>query len=356
MVARASIIIRSMGRPELHDALAALAAQTWPDIEVVVVAASGPAHPEPPPACGPHSIRFVPCAVPRLRAVAANLGLRAATGAFIGFLDDDDLCLPAHVETLVCALDAAPQCPAAYAKVREVDAAGRTLRVRAQPFSALLLHQDCYVAINSVLFRRAALAHCRFDEQFEICEDWDFWLQVAELGDFTFVPDETAVYRSALGASGTGLGAGRDEERYRRYRAMLMAKWERRRREIADTVAAAVANALAHFTNGRRVEAEAGVDRVLAAYPYELTALNLKGTLLALRGDIEGALPRFRVASAVAPHDVATCFNVAQAFERLGRAREAIAEYDRLLALEPSHSLAAARKSTLERQIGGISP
>ena len=353
MAARVSIVVRSMGRPELHDALASLAAQTWPDVEVVVVAASGPGHPAPPPTCGPHSIRFVRGDAPRLRPVAANAGLDVATGAFVGLLDDDDLYLPTHIETLVAALHAAPMCPAAHAIVREVDAAGCAVQVHAQPFSRLLLHRDSYIPMNSVLFRRTALAQCRFDERLAICEDWDFWLQLAELGDFAFVPAETAVYRSSLGMSGTRPGVKRNEEQCRRYTALIATKWERRAREVAGAVAAAAAQALDLFTKGHRVEAEAAADRVLASYPYELAALNLKGTLLALRGDIEGALTRFRVASTGVPSDVASRFNLAQALERSGRAGEAISEYDRILALEPLHPHAAARKSTLERQRNG---
>src|SRR4051812_15969582 len=104
---RVSIIVRSMGRPELHEALKSIAAQTWPDVEVVVVAASGPSHPTPARVCGHYPVRFVPGNVPRPRQTAANAGLDAATGDLIGFLDDDDIHLPLHVETLVQALRAA---------------------------------------------------------------------------------------------------------------------------------------------------------------------------------------------------------------------------------------------------------
>ncbi len=353
MTERVSIIVRSMGRPELHDALASLAAQTWPEIEVVVVAASGPGHPVPPPTCGSHPIVFVPGESLRSRPVAANAGLLAATGAFIGLLDDDDLYLPTHVETVAAALDVAPTCAAAYSIVREIDAAGGTIRTRAQPFSRLLLYQDCYIAPVSLLFRRTALAQCRFDERLEICEDWDFWLQLAELGDFAFVPAETAVYRASLGLSGTGPGSKRDEERYRRYTGLLAAKWQQRGQEVLRTIAVAAGQAQDLFTQGRRAEAEAAADGVLAAYPFEPTALNLKGTLLALRGDLHGALAQFRLAATEAPGDVASRFNLAQALEGLGRAGEAIAEYDRILAQEPRHPHAAVRKSTLERQRSG---
>jgi tetratricopeptide (TPR) repeat protein len=344
-----------MGRPELHDALASIAAQTWPDIEVVVVAAAGPTHPPPPALCGRHPVRFVPGDAPRRRPAAANAGLDRTTGTFIGLLDDDDLYLAAHVETLVSALHGAPAAPAAYAIVREVDGAGQRVRLRAQAFSRLLLYQDCYIASNALLFRREALAQCRFDERLEICEDWDFWLQLAELGDFAFVPAETAVYRSFLGTSGTGPGAARAEETYRQYTALLAAKWQRSGREVAAQVDAAVAHALDLYAQERWIEAEAAADRVLASYPYEVAALNLKGTFLALRGNIEAALEKFRVAAAEMPQDLATRFNLAQALERSGRTSEAISEYDRILTRAPHYPRAAARKSALQRKRSGTS-
>lgn len=278
-MARVSIIVRSMGRPELREALESLAAQTAPDLEVIVVAASGSGHAPPPPRCGRHPVRFVPGEQPRLRPVAANAGLAAASGDFIGLLDDDDLLLPGHVESLVSVLDASPACPAAYAIVRE----------------------------------------------------------------------ETSVFRSFRGTSGTGAGGNRDEDRYRRYRAMLAAKWERRGREVGAAIDAAAAQALDLFAQGRHDDAERAADRVLARYPHEVAALNLKGTLLALRGDLDGALARFRAAAAESPGDPASRFNLAQAFERLGRGAEALTEYDHVLALAPGHPHAAARKSALQR-------
>lgn len=43
-----------------------------------------------------------------------------------------------------------------------------------------------------------------FDVALDLCEDWDFWLQLAELGDFQFVPEIGAVYRFQKG-EGSGI-------------------------------------------------------------------------------------------------------------------------------------------------------
>lgn len=316
---RVSIVVRSMGRAELHEALQSIAAQTWPDLEVVIVAASGASHPVPPPACGRFPVTFVAGMAPRSRPVAANAGLDAATGAYVGFLDDDDRLLPLHVETLVNALRAAPRAPAAYSAVREVDAEGNVVRRRATPFSRLLLHQVCFLVPDALLLRREALAQCRFDERFVLCEDWDFFLQLAQLGDLLFVPAETVVYRAFLGTSGTLAVGDAADEQLRHYAALLAAKWEERGREVVAALDAASERAVALFQAGDGKAAEAAADAILASYPYAIAALNLKGTLLALRGDLAGAVERFRTAVREAPDDPASRFNLAQALERVAR-------------------------------------
>ena len=355
MVALVSIVVRSMGRKVLLDALDSIASQTWPNLEVVVAAASGPTHPIPPPTCGRHPVRFVPGAVPRERPVAANAGLDAASGEFIGFLDDDDILLPAHVETLAHALQSMPACPAAYSIGREVDAEGRVVRLRAQPFSRLLLHQVCYIVSDALLFRRAALATCRFDEQLDLCEDWDFWIQLAELGDFAFIPVETVVYRAYLGSSDTGRVGQAASERLRRFAAQLGRKWEHRTLALTADVDAEARLAVELFFAGRRIEAEDKADRVLAVYPYAVSALSVKGTLLAQRGNIEEALRHFRTAAQEEPRDPATRLNLAQALDKSGRIDEALAEYDRVLALAPRHPFASERRNLLERRRAGAS-
>lgn len=339
-----------MGRPELGEALASLAAQTATDVEVIVVAASGPQHPVPPPFCGRFPLRFVPGNLPRRRPVAANAGLDAATGAFVGLLDDDDLLRPRHIESLSGVLLTRPDAVAAYSIALETQASGEVIASRRQPFSRLLLFQDCYLASNSVLFRREALADCRFDERLDICEDWDFWLQLAERSDFVFVPIESAIVRPTRGTSGTGRGINRDDRRYHEARALLASKWMEAGRAVAASIDVAARKAFDLYRQGRLTEAEAAADGVLGAFPYDVASLNLKGILLAQRGDAAAALERFERAVAEAPTDSGSWLNLALALEQSGRAEQAISAYDRVLALMPGHPGAMARKSALQRQ------
>ena len=101
MLPLVSIVVRSMARASLQEALASIGMQDYERIEAVVVAACGAAHPVPPGTIGNHRVRFVPGESTRSRPQAANAGLDAATGDWITFLDDDDVLLPAHVSGLV---------------------------------------------------------------------------------------------------------------------------------------------------------------------------------------------------------------------------------------------------------------
>src|SRR6185436_10708572 len=105
---RVSILIRSSARPELADALAALAAQTYRNLEVVVVNVTGKPHPPLPAIASALEVRFVDSDRQLLRPLAANKAIDAATGDYLAFLDDDDMFEPEHVERCLSVARAHP--------------------------------------------------------------------------------------------------------------------------------------------------------------------------------------------------------------------------------------------------------
>jgi glycosyltransferase involved in cell wall biosynthesis len=348
MARLASIIVRSMARPELADALASLAAQTYADLEVVLVDATGGRHPPLPATCGPHRMLFVGGEGRRSRPVAANAGLDAATGDYIGFLDDDDRLLPEHVSGLAAALDARPEYAVAYARATEVGSDGAIVGVRAEPFSRVLLFQDSYVMLQAALFRRQLIDTCHFDPAFDVFEDWDFWIQASRVTDFLPVAQETVIYRSDLGSSGIGRGPNRNPAVVETYRRRIAAKWrdegERTMRELEERFDAA----RSRFAAGDRIGADALAREVLDRYRYHVGALVLAGTLAALRGEFALASTHFALAVRERPADADAHFNLAQSLEREGRISEAASAYRHVLALAPEHAHARARLGRIE--------
>src|SRR3990167_10533026 len=97
-----SVLVRSMDRPSLHEALDAVALQTYPHVEVVVVNARGGEHAALGTSCGRFPLRLVNAGgSPLARPAAANAALDAARGDWLIFLDDDDSMDPDHLERLV---------------------------------------------------------------------------------------------------------------------------------------------------------------------------------------------------------------------------------------------------------------
>ncbi len=225
-----SIICRTIGRPHLEQALRSIAAQDYPHIEIVLVDARGDDSLDYHSAAGDTPVVLVTTGSPLGRSAAANSGLNAANGKYIQFLDDDDWLAPNHVGQLVTALENDAELGAAYSSTQKTNNAGDSVDfVFEEDFDPILLMRDNYIPIHAILFDSALLGHgCRFDEAFDIYEDWDFWLQLSQHTIFRHIDTITAYYREG-GDSDTAVQDVR--LRYRadndlgRGRAAIFDKW-----------------------------------------------------------------------------------------------------------------------------------
>ncbi len=212
-----SVIIRSTDRPTLAEALDSVALQTYPNIEVIVINAKGDKHCQLDAWCGRFPVRVISGDKQPHRSSAANLGLEAAKGDYIIFLDDDDWFLPHHITVLENKLNQYNSAIAAYAGIQCIDEHGREVNRYAINFDPTQLRIENYIPIHAALFRRTVLDYgARFDEQLDFCEDWDFWLQILQHGTFCFVPEIGAVYRTI-----DGQGSGIREKRTQRQQSMI---------------------------------------------------------------------------------------------------------------------------------------
>ena len=115
---------------------------------------------------------------------ARNLGVRAARGDVIAFLDADDWWEPGHVEAVVGLLDRFPEAGVAFSRVRRCGAwSGESARFipQNQPMDVFWISlRDNIVPQMAVAARRdALLAAGGYDESMRYAEDYDLWLRLA---------------------------------------------------------------------------------------------------------------------------------------------------------------------------------
>jgi glycosyltransferase involved in cell wall biosynthesis len=284
-----SILVRSMDRPTLQRALDSVAAQDYPNIEVVVVAAD-PAHRAMPATCGAFPLRFVPTARALERAEAANVALEAARGDWFNFLDDDDELLPNHVSRLRAALDAQPGVRLAHSVSQDVDAEGRTLGFHGGRFKPWRQLDTGFFRPCSAMFAGTLLDDgASFDPRFEILEDMDFFVQCAALTSFLFVGDVTTRYYVDAGDSGAGRGANRDDDRLKAAFTVLREKWADLDQRMRATPEFRAEHALYLIENGYFVEAVPLVVGLLREDPESTDGRTLRLLQLIARGDLDGA-------------------------------------------------------------------
>ncbi len=325
-----SIVVRSMGRPELRLALEALAAQDYPSLEVIVVDATGGRHPPLPTLDwrDGHALRLVSRAEPLPRPLAANVGLDAVKGSWFSFLDDDDTCAPEHVSTLVNAVRAHPDALVVYGAGRLFDEQGRLQQVFGRPFNRALMHfGPLFYWQASLISTRARDLGCRFDPALAVCEDRDFIAQVARHGDLVFVPSATTFrYRPDLGTSGTGQGVNRDAARVARYENLLRAKWAGNGTFHNERVAWRCREGVRAYRAGDLAGARASFEEALAAYPDDPNALHGLARVALATGRRDDAAHFARRALAINPEAAEFRATVAEIEGRSGTVRPRTAD------------------------------
>lgn len=272
-----SVIVRSMGRQELRLALESIARQDYPNVEVIVVDATGGSHPALPAIAwsSGHSIRLVGGHQRLPRPQAANEGLQAVHGEWFCFLDDDDTYDPDYLSAMLNAAREHPEALLIYGRARMLDENGKVEKLFGGPFNRSLMYYGPLFYWQAAIIRRKVIElGCRFDETLEVCEDRDFLNQIARHTDFVFVPVVGFNYRPDLGTSGTGSGANRDAPRLVRSDNLLRAKWAGESTYHTRRVVRICMRAVRAFHVGDLALSRALFEKALEAYPDDPNALH----------------------------------------------------------------------------------
>ncbi|MEQ1742231.1 MAG: glycosyltransferase [Candidatus Nitrotoga sp.] len=323
-----SVIVRSMGRPELRLALESIARQDYPDIEVIVVDATGGNHPALPTIAwqSGHSIRIVGGHRRLPRPQAANEGLQAVNGDWFCFLDDDDTYDFDFLSAMLSASHAHPEALLVYGRTRMLDANGNVAKLFGSPFNRAMMYYGPLFYWQAAIIRSKVIElGCRFDEALEICEDRDFLHQVAEHCDFVFVPVVGFNYRPDLGTSGTGPGANRDMPRILRSENLLRAKWANASSYHTRRLMEMCMGAVRAFHEGNVALSRTLFDKTLEAYPDDPSALHGLARLDLHDGQLATAEKLARRAIEINPSVDEFCMTLALILEASHKYEEALA-------------------------------
>jgi hypothetical protein len=199
-----SIVVRTFDRAVLLErALRSIVAQTYGNVEIVVVNNGGPdVSAIVSRVCEGRAHRYVALGERSHISAASNAGARAASGTYIGYLDDDDLLYPDHCSRTVEALErtgadlAYTNCVAEYATI-----AGEAKTVlgfqmfRDAEFVQRDLYVDNFAPIHSIVHRRDVFDRFGyFDETLPVTDDWEMWLRASRGARFVHVNHVTCEY------------------------------------------------------------------------------------------------------------------------------------------------------------------
>lgn len=151
---------------------------------------------------------------------ARNVGVAAAGGDFLGFLDADDYWDPRFLERMVQGLSD-PATAIAYCGWQLVGT------VQGKPFvppdyeTGEKMHHLLRFAslwpIHGILIRRSLMpAGLPFNPEYPACEDYDLWLRIASFHRIQLVPEVLAFYRKHGPANATS-----DQARVARYNLLV---------------------------------------------------------------------------------------------------------------------------------------
>lgn len=264
-VRRISVVVPTHNRPALlREALASIRAAEAEDLQIEILVGDNGDNPETVAIAAAFGARYLPTSAPGASG-GRNVCLRAATGEFIAFLDDDDVWLPGHLRPHLALLDARPDLDAVFSQRVWTDP---ELNPVAPPNpsddpgegDALLrrLLSGLFPQLGTMVVRASALSYAGLlDAKLTGGEDLDWALRFARRDKLGFVPHLSNYVRGRPDGSYDRLQLTRlryDRLVFFRHATREWRIW-RSPREFADAYRASVDHFFGYFEKAARERA-----------------------------------------------------------------------------------------------------
>lgn len=185
----------------LRDAIESVFAQTYPNIELIVVDdGSTDSTWEIIESYGERV-----CAIHKDNggvASALNMGIRQASGGFVAWLSHDDLFLPDKIAMQISFLKGHPEFGLCYTDFEIINASGERLKIYRAPWysSAELPRRflsDMHINGSTVLMRKSCFERTGgFNDRLPHTQDLDMWLRIAEQSELGHLAEVLVKFRS----------------------------------------------------------------------------------------------------------------------------------------------------------------
>ncbi len=209
---KVTVLTPTYNRPSyLPQAIESVLGQRFQDWEMLVINDGGTDVRDVVEGFGDDRIRYLAQPHNRGKAACLNLGARQARGAYLAYLDDDDVWYPNHLEVLAGALDAHRDVGAAYSDLYRVlcikDSDGRLhpLEKRVEvsrDYNRMFTFYFNHILHVSLMHRRSLLERAGgYNEDVRVLIDWNLTRKLSFYCGFLYVPAITGEYYAPVADS-----------------------------------------------------------------------------------------------------------------------------------------------------------
>ena len=197
---KVSIIIPTYNRAKLlTEAVRSLQQQTYENIEIIIVDdCSTDDTAQAVEKLDDGRIIYVKHDVNKGGSEARNTGIKHATGDYIGFLDSDDQWQSDKLERQLAVFRENPDFGIVYTGMKVYQGSYLVKEVIPKYQGDLLtklIESNCIYTTSSILVKKEVLEEVGgFDSSLPSCQDWDFYLRLAQVSRFGFVEDSLVLY------------------------------------------------------------------------------------------------------------------------------------------------------------------